>query len=155
MTPNEALKDETSTRLVHIAAKNEAEGKKRTRKSGLYTGDSVRVLRRKEIFSKGYEIRYSIIIYKIEKVEGNYYTLNNGKKYREGELQKVNAAPTEDISSVAKDVQNIDKKNHKVDQILKHKEGISQMNKREGLRERKPSATMQYLEGIDKNWCNL
>jgi len=106
-------------------------------------------MKRKEVFDRGYEVRYSVKIFKIEKVEGNYYILDDGRKFREGSLQKVKPPaenkkeeekPIEEIKDVAKDA----KFEHQTEQILKHKEGVSQVNRREGLRERKPENQLEH-----------
>ena len=51
--------------------------------------DSVRILKRKQKFDRGYDVRYSIKVFKIDKIEGFYYVLDDGRKFREGSLQKV------------------------------------------------------------------
>ena len=55
----------------------------------LNVGDMVRVMLNKNLISKGYEANYSHEVYTITKVDGNYYTLNNGKRYRGHMLLKV------------------------------------------------------------------
>ena len=155
MSPNEAGHFETDTRNIHMAAVNKAQHHKRP--SGLYVGDHVRVMKRKEVFDRGYEVRYSVKIFKIEKVEGNYYILDDGRRFREGALQKVKPPaenkkeeekPVEEIKDVAKEA----KFEHRTDQILKHKEGVSQLNRREGLRERAPQSQLEHSLFGRVNW---
>ena len=107
--------------------------------------DHVRVLKRKQIFDRGYQVKYSLIVYTIEKIDGLWYVLNNGKQYREGDLQRISApkAVVEDKSpEVAPiiDVRAAAVEEHKVENHLKFNEGVDQTNRRSGLRERKPSA---------------
>jgi len=139
MTPYEASKMETDTRNLWIGKKESSENKKRP--SGLFLNDHVRVLKRKQVFDRGYSVRYSKEIYTIKNIEGLWYELSNGKRYREGDLQKVNEPKDAEVKEAEpiRDVQKEAKIEHKTDQILKHKEGVSQSNKREGLRERAPT----------------
>jgi hypothetical protein len=57
MTPNEAHQMETDTRNVHLAKVHAAEEKRKP--SVLQVGDYVRVLKQKQVFDRGYQIRYS------------------------------------------------------------------------------------------------
>lgn len=164
LTPNESERLETDTRNIHIAAINKADHRKKP--SGLIVGDSVRVLKRKQVFDRGYEIRYSVQIYKVKSVDGLWYILDNDKRYREGSLQKVAApkseAPKEESKEDAelkedaeinvKDVAKEARFDHKTQQILTHKEGVSQFNKREGLRERKPESQLQHARYGKLRW---
>jgi hypothetical protein len=119
------------------------------------------------VFGKGYDIRYSIERFKIDKIEGKYYILSNGKSYREHELQKVvpkadeppvivegKASEIEEIEQKdkVKDVTAAAKFEHRTEQILKHKEGVAQSNRREGLRERKPESQLVHSRYGVVNW---
>lgn len=156
MSPDEAALRETDTRIVHYEKVMKA--RKDVRPSGLAVGDYVRVLKRKQIFDRGYEVRYSVTVYTIDEIDGNYYILSNGKRYRERDLQKIkewvqhaSAAELpannveEEQKEEVKDVQKEAKVDHRIGNILKNKEGLIQSNRREGLRERKP--TNQVLHG--------
>lgn len=148
MSPEEASKFETDTRNIWIAKKESAD--KLQKPSGLSVGDHVRILKRKQVFQKGYSVRYSVATYTIEKIDGLWYELSNGEKYREGSIQKVkepakSEKPVDDgeqkenqEAEPIKDVQKLDRFNHKTDQVLKFKEGVSTENRRVGLRERRP-----------------
>jgi hypothetical protein len=157
MSPNEAAVKETDTRNIHVASKQQAEQKKRP--SGLALHDHVRILKRKQVFDRGYSVRYSKEVYTIEKIDGLWYELSNGKRYREGSLQKVSVAKGEAASDLEerkepeiKDVQREAKFEHKTEQILKHKEGVAQSNRREGLRERAPSSQLVHSKYGQIRW---
>lgn len=157
MTPLEAEERETDTRNI-------AYGRliKDAKPSKFDIGDTVRILKKKNIFGKGYSIRYSIDKFTIEKIEGKNYILSNGQAKREHELQKVPPKSEEakvivegkasDVANVIKEVEPLKdvaaaaKFNHRTDQILKHKEGVSQGNRREGLRARKPQSQLEHSE---------
>ena len=51
-----------------------------------------------------------------------------------------------------KDVAAAAKFNHQTEQILKHKEGVSQASLRTGLRERKPKSQLEHSEYGRINW---
>lgn len=157
MTPDEAAIRETDTRIVHHEKIQKARGIKRP--TGLAVGNRVRVLKKKQIFDRGYEVRFSVTVYTIEKIDGNYYILSNGKQYRERDLQKIKEpqSPVKSVNEEAEehkeeviDVHRKDKLAHRVDNILEHQEGIVQSNKREGLRERKPANQV-----IDAKYGNI
>lgn len=155
MTPLEAEKRETDTR--NISYQRVMRDKK---PSKFNIGDTVRILKKKGIFGKGYSIRYSLDKFTIEKIEGKNYILSNGKAKREHDLQKVPPKSEEVKVIVAgradeapnvikaveprKDVAAAAHFNHRTEQILKHKEGVSQENRREGLRERKPQSQLEH-----------
>jgi hypothetical protein len=129
MSPNESEQFETDTRNIHIAAKNKASGVK----SGLAfsVGDHVRVLKRKKLFARGYEVRYSIQTFTIKKQDGLWFILNDSRRFREGSLQRINAPLINEVVDTApiSDVADASKRDHRVDQILIHKEGIQQENR--------------------------
>lgn len=136
LTPNEGVKFETDVRNINIEKVEKAEAKRKP--SELQVGDHVRVLKKKSTFDRGYEIRYSIEVFTIKSIDGHWYELNNGKKYREGSLQKIKAKPIADKVEEIEDVAKHDKFDHQTSQILKHKEGVSQTNVTRQLRERRP-----------------
>ena len=114
MTPYEASKMETDTRNLWLEKKETAEKKKRP--SGLFLNDNVRVLKRKQVFDRGYSVRYSKEVYTIKKIEGLWYELSNGKRYREGDLQKVNELKATEVKEAEpiRDVQKEAKFEHKL-----------------------------------------
>ena len=63
-----------------------------------------------------------------------------------------------DVANVIKEIEPMTdvaataKFNHQTNQILKHREGVSQLNKREGLRERKPQSQLEHSEFGRINW---
>lgn len=159
LTPNQASHMESDVRLINNEKVEDASENKK--QPTLSIGDTVRVLKRKAVFDRGYSIRYSITVYKIVKVEGHYYELDNGKRYRAGSLQKVKAAKipnplasarADEKSEVAevKDVRKQASQSHKVDNILKFKEGVSQDNRRSGLRSRSP-----VMDAEDKRYGKI
>jgi hypothetical protein len=157
MTPLEAEERETDTRNIayQLVMRD-------TKPSKFNVGDTVRMLKQKIIFGKGYSIRYSLDKFTIEKIEGKNYILSNGKAKREHELQKVPPKSEEvkvivegkaaDVADVIneieprQDVAAAAKFKHRTEQILKHKEGVSQGNRREGLREPKPQSQLEHSE---------
>ncbi len=163
MTPNEAETRETDTRnLAYEQVMKDA------KPSQFAIGDSVRVLKKKSVFGKGYETRYSIDQFTIDKIESKNYILSNGKSYRDHQLQKVlpkkdqvpvfvegkaseieanekKPAPTKDVAAAAKF-------EHRTDQILKHKEGVAQSNITRQLRERKPESQLVHSIYGRINW---
>ena len=145
MSPLEAEKKETVTRNLayDLVTRDQREPK-------FAVGDSVRVLKTKETFGRGYETRFSVERFTIEKIEGLYYVLSNGKRYREHQLQKVR--PGKEENKEIKDVAKEAKFEHQTEQILKHKEGVSQVNRREGLRERKPENQLEHSLFGRVNW---
>jgi len=86
MSPDEAAENETATRQVNIHKLNKAHEKAG---SSLKVGDHVRILKRKQIFQRGFQVKYSKAIHKIVAVEGLWYELNDGRKFRAASLQKV------------------------------------------------------------------
>ncbi|MDR3573583.1 MAG: hypothetical protein P4L50_06970 [Anaerolineaceae bacterium] len=163
MTPNEAEKRETDTRnnIYDTVMKDKKPSK-------FKIGDHVRVLKQKAVFDRGYEIRYSLATYTIEKIEGKNYRLSNGKAVREHQLQKVvpksqevpvivegkasdvpeSSADLEEKKDVAREA----KFEHQTEQILKHKEGVSQSNRRESRRERMPASQLEHGKYGRVNW---
>jgi len=147
LTPIEGDQFETDVRNIHVEKVYAAQNKRKP--SELAVGDHVRVSKRKEVFGRGYSVRYSIEVFKIEKIEDHWFILNNGKRYREGSLQKVDAPiEKEEVKDVAKEA----KFEHQTEQILKHKEGVSQLNRREGLRERAPQSQLEHSLFGRINW---
>lgn len=161
MTPTEAESRETDTRnLAYEQVVKDAKPSK------FEIGDTVRVLKQKSVFGKGYEIRYSIERFTVDKIEGKNYILSNGKGYREHDLQKV--VPKKDEPAVIvegkasdiaiekvpqrKDVAAAAKFEHKTENILKFKEGVSESNRREGLRERKPESQLVHSRYGQIRW---
>ncbi len=161
MTPIEAETRETDTRnLAYEQVVKDAKPSK------FEIGDTVRVLKQKSVFGKGYEIRYSIERFTVDKIEGKNYILSNGKGYREHDLQKV--VPKKDEPAVIvegkasdiaiekvpqrKDVAAAAKFEHKTENILKFKEGVSESNRREGLRERKPESQLVHSRYGQIRW---
>lgn len=183
MAPNEAHVNVTETRDIAYERVLESEKKAKP----LKVGDYVRVFKRKGVFGKGYETRWSVKVYQIVKVDGVNYELDDGKIVRGHQLQKVSkpevpdaekeveerkeesVAPTEPVSSLAPgrhrpptpepelpkgthDVVARARHEHQTGQILKHKEGISQSNRRSGLRERSLSSMLRHPLYGDVRW---
>ena len=134
LTPNQGVSNEGVVRNMAFDKLQVSE----QRKTKMKVGDWVRVLKRKATFDKGYQIRYSIEKYQITAVENLWFTLSNDKKYREASLQKV-TAPEDKPAETVVDSMKAEKFEHRTDQILKHREGVAQSNKREGLREKAPT----------------
>ena len=67
-------------------------------------------------------------------------------------MQKVDAPVVEQENQTIKDVASDAKINHKTDQIIQHKEGLSQLNRREGLRERAPQSQLEHSLFGRVNW---
>ena len=162
MTPLEAEKRETDTRNISYERVV-----KDAKPSQFEVGDTVRVLKKKNVFGKGYEIRYSLKIFTIKTIEGKNYILSDGTAHREHELQKVQPQ-AEELKVISegkmpekieeegrKDVIAAAKFDHKTEQILKNKEGVAHENVRRSNRERAPSAAMQFQHGIDKSWYKI
>jgi len=165
MTPNEAEERPTDTRNI---AYDQVMKDKKPEKFNV--GQTVRVLKRKQNpFTKGYEIRYSIPTYTIESIDGKYYVLSNNTRHREGDLQAVKAvakakeAAAEEqeerkeeearpAAAERRDVSRQAKFEHRTGQILQHREGVQQQNRREGLRERKPESQLMHEEFGRVRW---
>lgn len=90
MSPVEAERKETVTRNLtyNMVTRDKREPK-------FAVGDTVRVLKRKMTFDRGYETKWSIQRFTIEAIDGLYYVLSNGKRYREHQLTKVKPAMEE------------------------------------------------------------
>jgi hypothetical protein len=138
LSPDEASKFETDTRNIHTEAVEAAADEKTTR--GLKVGEYVRVLKRKKLFDKGYEVRYSAEVYTIVSHAGIWYTLSNGQKRREGELQRVSKPKEKEVPKA--DVAKADKRVRRTEVLLKS-DGIVAENKRVGSRARPAT---NYLE---------
>lgn len=155
MSPDEAQVRETDTRIVHH--EKVVKAKSFERSSRLEVGDHVRVLKRKQIFDRGYQIRYSVTVYTINEIDGNYYILNNDKRYRERDLQKIKQVKSanennDEHKEEVIDVQKEAKVAHRADNILKHQEGLEQSNRRDGLRERKPTNQVAHARYGHIKW---
>jgi hypothetical protein len=138
LSPDEASKFETDTRNIHAEAVEAAADKKTS--VDLRIGDYVRVLKRKKLFDKGYEVRYSAEVHTIVSHAGIWYTLSNGQKRREGELQKVSKPKQDEVPKA--DVAKADKRVRRTEVLLKS-DGIVAENKRVGSRARPAT---NYLE---------
>ncbi len=99
----------------------------------LKVGDTVRVLKQKQIFDKGYTIKWSLKTYTIVAKHGLRYELDDGNSYRADRLQKVSNA---DLGE-KKDLVKIAHKQRKKEVFLKQ-EGIEPKNEVRQLRSRKP-----------------
>lgn len=86
MSPDEAAENETATRMVNT---NKLEKAHENPASPLKVGDHVRILKKKQIFQRGFQVRYSKVVYKIVAVDGLWFELSDGRKFRAGSLQKV------------------------------------------------------------------
>jgi hypothetical protein len=156
MTPNEAEKNQTQTRDIHYAKVIGTEWKPKFK-----VGDRVRLLKKKEIFGKGYEIKYSIALYTIDKIDGINYVLDNGRRVREFMIQAASEKKKEEKEALEerkeeaepiKDVAAVAKFDHKTENILKFKEGVAATNKRDGLRERAPASQLMHSKYGQIRW---
>lgn len=86
-TPNEAGQFETDIRNLTAAKIAKAEEKKKPSK--LVVGSWVRVKKSKATFDRGYHVKYSVKVFRITEIEKGWFVLDNGKKYREDNLQAV------------------------------------------------------------------
>lgn len=161
LTPDEAVSHPTDARNYQIERILDKEDKKKPKAlaNQLQIFDSVRVKKTKQLFSRGYQTKYSLEVFTIAKINGKKYELSNGKEYLAEDLLKVKAPEVKPVEAAAKeeptpikDVARDDRKEHKVDQILTHKEGVSQSNRREGLRERRPESQLEHRLFGKINW---
>ena len=164
MSPDEAEKDQTTTRAIHYAKKMNV-----TWKPKFKPGNKVRLLKKKSTFDRGYELRFSLEIFTIDKLDGVNYVLNDGRHVPEYRLISAGKATDdakleqEHIDQEAKeeevvnepplkDIARAEKFSHRTGQILKHKEGVAQENRRSGLRERKPASQLYHSHFGKINW---
>jgi hypothetical protein len=147
MTPDEAVNDQTATREIHYANATGVQWKPKFK-----VGQRVRLLKRKQTFGRGYEVRFSIKVYTIQKIDGVNYVLDDGTRAREfmlidaGGKPKINKEEeksAEEKMDETRDVAKEAKFEHQTEQLLKQ-EGVSQSNRREGLRERKPQSQLHH-----------
>lgn len=87
------------------------------RKPKLAVGDYVRVKQFSNVFTKGYEVRWSKKVYQISSVVDGNYTLDNGETYRADLLQKVSKANAD--APIVKDAAKKAKREYKVEKQLK------------------------------------
>ena len=139
ISPNDAEKYPTDTRNIHYKRMLD---NSTAEESKIHIGDFVRVKKFKETFDRGYTIKFSLTVYEVVDKKGSYYILDNGKQYREEQLQVV-AKPQEITTQSKVDVAKRAQKEHKTQTIL-NQEGIKQSNRREGLRERIPSSQLEH-----------
>ena len=171
-----------------LAARDKAAGKKQ-----LEVGQWVRIMKRKELLNnRGFETRWSIKKYQIVKVDGLYFELDDGRRFRADMLHRVTppndpveerkeelaeakaeekesraplapgraevagAAATRVDSQVSQEGRRNKtgqaKFEHKTENILKHKEGVSQDNVTRLLRERKPDNQLLHSKYGRINW---
>lgn len=146
ISPNQAEKYPTDTMNIHfqrMVANSAAEISK------VKVGDWVRVKKYKQTFDKGYTIKYSLDVHEVIDNKGSTFVLDNGKQYRQEQLQVVKK-PIESPTQ-KKDVAKQAQKQHKVRTILKQ-EGIKEENKRTGLRERRPQSQLEDTRFGRINW---
>jgi transposase InsO family protein len=141
MTPNEAWKFPTAARENHYERIQKALAKKSKSKGAIQVGDYVRVLKLKNVFDKGYHVKYSLGTHKVIEIKGLNYILDDGKFYRANRLQKV-PPPQKEVEAEVKDVAREARRSHRVATVLKT-DGIQQENRRSGLRERKPANQLE------------
>ena len=85
LTPNLAEIDTTSARAVAVGRVEKSQQKQRT----FAVDDYVRVSKIKGVFGKGYETRWSLKVHRVVKVDGLWYELEDGRKFRADRLMKV------------------------------------------------------------------
>jgi hypothetical protein len=146
MSPNDAWEYPAEASDVHYRRIQKSLGSKSQRKSvkTIRVGDSVRVLKMKKVFDKGYHIKYSLGVHKVVAIKGLNYVLDNGRFYRAARLlvvqppEEVEAAPVEDVARVAR-------RKHRDEVVLKA-DGIEEKNVRRSMRERKPAGQLEHEE---------
>jgi len=151
MSPDEATDPVAAAQVLDATYDKVVAAESGKKVSNIVVGSHVRILKRKLLFDRGYQVRWSIAIYIVEAIDKEkiWFTLSNGKKYRAFQLQKVNPPKTEAASdleepvSEVKDVQREARFSHRTERLL-GTEGIQQNNKREGLRERAPSSQLVH-----------
>lgn len=84
MTPNEAEKRPSDTLKAHYERVKDI-----IKKQSFNIGDTVRVLKERRIFDKGYAMKWREKPQKITAQEGLYYILDDGNRYRGDRLQKI------------------------------------------------------------------
>lgn len=145
LSPNQAVKFPTEVRRSHflrVTSLGESKPRrKRVKKMKKFAiGDYVRVLRSKSVFQRGYEVKYSLTVHKIEEIHGLNYVLENGKYYRADRLMKVPAPEATPVADVGRKA----KYEHRTKTLLKS-DGIDERDVpiRRSARERKPESQLQ------------
>ena len=133
ISPNQAASGKHDSRLEALNM-----SKSEPVQSDFKAGDSVRKKLKKPSFKKGYKQIWSDSIYKIKEINttGVKAELNNDSTVRLEDLQAVPDAPSLPESQNA--VQKADRQ-HKIEQIIKHKEGLDSANIMPGSRTRSDS----------------
>jgi len=146
MTPNEAWEFPVEARDVHYRRiqKKLIPKSKRRKSAGIQIGDSVRVLKLKKVFDKGYHVKYSLTIHKVVAIKGLNYVLDNGRFYRAARLLVVQP-PEEEEAEPVEDVAQRSRRQHRAEVVLKA-DGVEEKNVRRSLRERKPAGQLEHEE---------
>lgn len=122
--PNEADKNDNMLVISHINYNkklfNQGNMKKQNKKISI--GDSVRVIKEKKTFTKGYETGYSNKVYRVMDINLNYALLDDGKKYKLDKLMKVEGGDNLNTYSI-----NTANKRAKVKRKL-NREGLNEDN---------------------------
>jgi hypothetical protein len=127
MSPLEAEKRPIDVMNIHNERALEAKGK--SKDSGIKVGDYVRVADSKDgKFKKGYEVNWSLEVFKVKEKHGKNFILDNDKSYRKSKLQKVEK-PMEVKKEKTKNVAKKAKADYKQEIVLK-REDIKESNVR-------------------------
>lgn len=149
LTPTEAWKYPSAARDYHYEKIVKGLSKHGKSKGAIAVGDWVRIMKLRDVFHKGYKVRFSLTPHRVVKINGLNYTLDNGKFYRAARLLKIpppeeEAADLEDVAEKARVV-------HRTKVKLKT-EGIEPQNVRRSNRERKPESQVEDVRYGKINW---
>lgn len=93
-TKHSRLKAKPIDLLNNKAEPTQYDDKEKKKSSIIEEGDAVRILRYKNLFDKPtLRFNYSKSVFQVESINGNNYTLNDGKTYPRWRLQKSKFAP--------------------------------------------------------------
>jgi hypothetical protein len=147
MTPNDAWKYPVEAANIHYDRIMKSINKKGKSKKEIVVGDDVRILKLRDVFHKGYRVKFSLQTHKVVAIKGLNYTLDNGKSYRASRLLKVSppgeeAAPVRDVANEARRVRK--------KELILQQEGVDEIahpHIRRSARERKPVSQLEDEEG--------
>jgi transposase InsO family protein len=142
MTPNEAWNYPHEARDYHYEKIKKALKQTKLKSNVIRVGDHVRVLKLKQVFDKGYHIKYSMTPHKVVDIKGLNYFLENGRFYRLARLRKIPAPTHPGEENAPADVAKQARTTHRVAVKLKT-DGIEPSNLRRSNRERKPTEQVE------------
>jgi hypothetical protein len=123
LSPNDTTKNQKNTQLIQELNLDKVKDMKTTTKSSLRVGDNVRISV-KHKYTKSNEPQFSQEIYKVESVQGNNLTLDNGKTYKNYNVLQTKEQPKKKIIKSASRVAN---EKHKLERQLRN-EGLDENN---------------------------